>query len=602
MTAFSVPPFLLVGTRYLPHVDASGGSAALYLSGAFVAHFASLPLLIGAALLPLALLLPSRAVVPPLGALAIASALALLGLDTIVYDRYRFHLSGFVWELLTGPGAGDMFAFSAPSMAVAAGVVGIAVTAVLIATGLALRTVAERRLLGVGKYLFSAWATIALGSHLMHAWYEAHYDAGITSITRHFPLYHPLTAKRAFVDLGWIDPSAVREARLVEPDQRIDAGLRYPAATLECRAPEAPLNVLVVVIDALRADAFTDEIMPRLHARAERDDALLFTDHHSGGNVTKSGIFSLFYGLSAAYWDAFAAAGRGAEWIRQHQAAGYRMGIFSSATLQSPAFDRTVFASVPALRLRGEGQRPAERDRDSIAALERFALTGAPDTPWFGFLFLDSAHGYDVPTGYDKFRPQWQSVDHVKLNPDFDPEPYVNRYRNALHFLDESVADMLDRLAEHGKLDDTLVVLTSDHGEEFNDLGQNYWGHGSNFAAYQTKVPLLMSWPGKRARTVRHRTSHFDVAPTLMKEVLGCINPASDYAMGDDLFDAESRTNWLLVHSYFNYGVVTDKTIVTTYPVGSYEVRDLAHRPVDGAELDLGIGPELLHEVTRFYR
>jgi membrane-anchored protein YejM (alkaline phosphatase superfamily) len=39
------------------------------------------------------------------------------------------------------------------------------------------------------------------------------------------------------------------------------------------------------------------------------------------------------------------------------------------------------------------------------------------------------------------------------------------------------------------------VIVTSDHGEEFNDTGKNYWGHNGNFSPYQVAVPLLVRGP-----------------------------------------------------------------------------------------------------------
>lgn len=601
LSALSALAFDILATRYLPYVHTGELRGYLYLPNAYVGHFGSLAALFGLTLLPVAVLLPWRAVLLPASGLLLLAGLTLLALDTIVYAQYRFHLDGFVWDLLTGPGAREMFHPSWFSILALLTLALAIALLTLLALTLAVWLAHEHRLRGVGKYVFAGWLGAVLVAQSMHAWYEARYDAEIAGITRHFPLYYPLTAKRAFVELGWLDPSAVRRENLAGLDHR-DESLRYPARPLECHTPDAPKNVLVIVIDAMRADTFSASVTPELFALGERDDALLFTDHFSGGNVTKSGIFSLFYGLPATYWDGFAAAGAGAEWIRRHQAAGYRIGVFSSATLQSPAFDRTVFASVPELRLSSEGNRPSERDRSAIDALDRFLASGAPDEPYFGFLFLDSAHGYDVPAGYEKFRPQWERVDHVKLNEHFDPEPYFNRYRNALHFLDERLGQLLERLSARGDLDDTVVVLTSDHGEEFNDLKQNYWGHGSNFLEYQTKVPLMILWPGKARQTIRHRTSHFDIAPTLMSEVLGCTNPMSDYSTGESLFDAAAERDWLLVHSYYNYGVVTDDQVITTYPVGGYEARDLDDGRLADARLDVRTEADILREVSRFYR
>ena len=556
LIVFSALAFGLIAMRYLLHVHSHELYARIYLLCAYLSHFGFLAALLSLPLMVSALLLPARVVLLPASALLLLASLVLLALDTIVYDQYRFHLNGFVWDLVTGPGASEIFHFSRLSLLVLLSVALAMLIGVLIVVNSAVMLARKRRAGGLGKWLFIGWLGTFLVSQSMHIWYEARYDASIAGISRHLPVYFPMTAKRAQVRLGWLDPSTVRDRELMRLGTRSN-DLRYPVTPLVCRVPTLPKNVLVVVIDSMRADAFTEGVMPRLYGLTARNDALLFTDHFSGGNATKGGIFSLFYGVSALYWDAFAAAGVGAEWIRQHQFAGYRIGVFSSTTLQSPAFDRTVFASVPTLRLSSDGKSPSSRDKLSIADFERFVSEGDSASPWFGFLFLDSAHSYEVPQGYETFQPQWARVDHVLLNEKFDPSPYINRYRNALGFIDDIVGQLIERLGERGALDNTVVILTSDHGEEFNDLGKNYWGHGSNFFEFQIKVPLLVLWPGKHRHSFHHRTSHFDIAPTIMSDILGCLNPVTDYSIGKNLFDTQDERDWLIIHSYFNFGVVT---------------------------------------------
>lgn len=601
LTVLAGIAFSLVATRYLFHVHTTELRTQFYLLCVFIGHFGLLAALVGLLLLAVAVVVPSRISMLPISVFLLICSLTLLGLDTVVYDQYRFHLNGFVWDLLTGPGAHEIFHLSRLSILALCVLALVMAFTTILCINLAARLARNKYARGFSRWIFAGWISALLIGQSMHVWYEARYDTEIAGITRHIPLYYPLTAKRAQVELGWLDPSTVREQQFAKLDGRGD-DLNYPRAALTCYPPAKPMNVLVLVVDSMRADAFTAKVMPKLFALSDRDDALLFTDHISGGNATKSGIFSLFYGVSTLYWDAFAAAGAGAEWIRQLQSADYRIGVFSSTTLQSPAFDRTVFASIPTLRLSSEGERPSDKDLSSIYAFERFSKEGVSGEPWFGFLFLDSAHSYDVPDGYTTFEPQWARVDHVLLNENFDPLPYINRYRNALSFVDDVVGQLLERLDERGALENTVVVVTSDHGEEFNDLGRNYWGHGSNFFEYQIKVPLMILWPGKPRQVLRHRTSHFDVAPTLMSELLGCTNPISDYSMGKNLFDAQAERDWLLVHSYFNYGVVTKDRVVTTYPIGGYEIRDLEGRRIKAARLDSKIQADILRESTRFYR
>src|SRR5439155_1407290 len=72
-----------------------------------------------------------------------------------------------------------------------------------------------------------------------------------------------------------------------------------------------------------------------------------------------------------------------------------------------------------------------------------------------------------------------------------------NRYRNAVHYADSLVGTMLDALVRRGLLDDTIVLVTGDHGEEFNEHG--YWGHNGAFTPDQVHVPLVLHLPRSRA-------------------------------------------------------------------------------------------------------
>jgi len=533
--------------------------------------------------------------------LALPVMMLLLLVDTIVYSLYRFHLSGFVWELVTGPAAGEIFQISTAT--IVWGLTAFGISLLMSLTALSLATVLSGKSLFVGKlrYCLCVWLTTVLSSQMLHIWYEAHYDAEITGVTRHLPIYYPATAKRFMAKHNLIEPEKTRSLALTVR-QPVRSSIKYPFQELNCEVPENPKNVLVIVVDAMREDVLSHAITPNLYALSQDNSAQVFTEHFSGGNVTKSGLFSLFYGLPTSYWDGFAAAGIGAEWISQHQAGGYEMGIFSSSSLLSPAFDRTVFSSIPDLRQHSEGESPSERDKQAILELDEFLVNRTNTKPFFGFLFLDAVHSYDVPDGFEKFTPQWDSVDHVKLNNNFNPNPYFNRYKNALYFVDSLLGDMLSKLDARRDLDNTVIILTSDHGEEFNDLKQNYWGHGSNFTKYQTQVPLVILWPGKTRQVYTHKTSHFDVAPTIMSQLLGCSNPANDYAVGRSLFDSDNPRDWLLVHSYFNYGLVTDDKILSTYPVGGFDIRDSLYHRITNVRLESTIVLEALEVMSRFYR
>jgi uncharacterized protein len=150
-----------------------------------------------------------------------------------------------------------------------------------------------------------------------------------------------------------------------------------------------------------------------------------------------------------------------------------------------------------------------------------------------------------------------------------------------------------------GLLDSTLVVITGDHGQEFNDTGKNFWGHGSAFSRYQTGVPMLLYVPGQAGGVVRHLTTHFDVMPTLLREHFGCTTPAQDFSVGRSLLDPSER-HPLVISEYADFAIVERDRIAVVRKHGMQMVAP------DYSELELPLDGDAtrgaLEQNTRFYK
>lgn len=150
-----------------------------------------------------------------------------------------------------------------------------------------------------------------------------------------------------------------------------------------------------------------------------------------------------------------------------------------------------------------------------------------PAKPFFGFWFYDSVHGYSYPDPHrGPYSNLWQPIDRTQLNATFDPESYANRHGNAVHFVDGLVQRVVEDLKRRDLIHATLILVTSDHGEEFNDNKLNFWGRGSNYARAQLYVPFFLLWPGRSKQVFADRSGHMDIASTLLTELLACENPS----------------------------------------------------------------------------
>ena len=570
--------YLWLYVRFSPSVP--WGYAALAYAG-HVSVLAYLPFLL--VLMPVILLCPRPRLVVPLGVALGGVGAGLLLLDSLVFAENRYHLSALTFMLL----APATWAFLGLYV-----VVGVAIEGML--AGWVWQRTAQGPARRIGRYLALGLGACVVAGHLIHAWAEAHYDVPVTSFTRYLPLYFPLRNAGLLARLGLVDRNRAREQAAVTALGGAPAGeLRYPLASLRCEPRGPLLNVLLVVIDGMRADALTATVAPRLAEFAR--GAIQFDQHYSGGNSSRAGMFSLFYGLPATYWDAFANIARPPVVMDLFRQYNYQLGLFASSPLyRIVALDRTALARVPNLRLETSSPYPGSSGRDRTLTDEWYGWLDRrdPARPFFGFLYYNAAVAIEPPDNYP-------SVASVPPGASVQQRRYA-RYLDAVHYVDSLIGRVLDDLERRKLLASTVVLVTSDHGMEFDESGQGFIGHGTSYSRYQMQTPLVLGWPGRTRGHVARRTSHNDVAPTLVTELFGCANPPADYASGRDLF-SDGQWDWLIAASYSEFALLEPERVTIVYPA-SYEIRDRDYRLVAHPTLPRDGLRAAQREMSRFFR
>ena len=589
---------LIVSLRYFIVIDFPNQPIAQAFNVfAFIGHFAFLGFLGFLLVLPVILLLPSRPLITTIANTLAVALIVIIIIDTFVFAQYRFHLNSMVFSLVFGGAGDEIFHFSTKLWMITLGGLLLIIAIEFALSRLIWRWIQSQRPRWLGVTVATSLTFIFLAQHLTFAWADAKAYIPITKQIHYLPAYFPLTAKSFFGKFGVVTHRVNVAKALTSNNTNID----YPKTALQCQSNHNPANLILIVLDSWRADKLTTEVTPNISEFAK--NSMQFTNHYSGANSTRIGIFTLFYGIPGTYWQPILAENRGAALINEFVDQNYQMGIFASAKLNSPEFDRTVFARVNNLRIRSKGSSPQARDRNITDEFKIF-IDSVKDSeqPFFGFLFYDSPHAYDFPKNYPlKFQPSWNAVNYFELNRDFDPTPFVNRYKNSIHYVDSLVGEVLQKINESGILKDTVVIITSDHGQEFNDNGQNYWGHNGNFSEYQTKVPLVIKWPGKQARTYSHLTSHFDIAPTLLKDLLLCNNDIADYSVGKDLLD-NTTTPYLILSSYNQYAIRRTQGITVVDSFGQMDNYDPNYFPSNKVNLPPDVVMNVMEEMSYFYK
>jgi membrane-anchored protein YejM (alkaline phosphatase superfamily) len=361
---------------------------------------------------------------------------------------------------------------------------------------------------------------------------------------------------------------------------------------MQCDAPAPARNVLWIVVDALRPDAPDPALTPTLVAF--RDTGIVFQDHWSAGNSSRMGAFAMYYGLPSTYFQSFYVAERPPVLLDRFRAAGYQLFAADSAGFGSPTqMDRTVFAGVSNLHS-GAGLGRVEGNRKATQDFVQWIGAHAGAAPFFATLWYNHSD-LDIGAAGPALAPDRRYAG--------NPEAAARwlRYRRGLAVIDAEVAKALAALEASGRSDGTIVFVMGDHGFEFDDLGLGYYAHATNYGRYQLQTPLWMHWPGREPRRYTHRSSHLDLSPTLLTELLGCRNPPADYSLGRNLFDGVSW-NWIIAGSYHSYAIVEPGRIVVTSPGGFVDVLGDDYRAADGLKLDPARIEEAIAAMRRFYR
>ncbi len=139
-------------------------------------------------------------------------------------------------------------------------------------------------------------------------------------------------------------------------------------------------------------------------------------------------------------------------------------------------------------------------------------------------------HGYDASsaTPHEQRLRQVCALDQVEPD-DEQVRAALRAYRGAISYVDDLIQHLLDALQETGQDDDTVVVLTSDHGDMLGERGLWY---KMAFFEGSARVPLVVRAPGRFApRRVAVPVSTIDLLPTLV----GLANGGDLSGVVDDL-------------------------------------------------------------------
>jgi choline-sulfatase len=283
-----------------------------------------------------------------------------------------------------------------------------------------------------------------------------------------------------------------------------------PSAAARKAGPPDDLNVILLSIDSLRADmpwrGYPRAIAPRLTAFEKT--AVSYTSAYSVSSYTSMSLGGLLAGrlpselVRSGYF--FGTYKHDLFFPKLLQRAGiHTMGVQAHVYFKAAGFDDGFddWRIVPGITFDSNTDRDVTSPGSEQLAEE---LLGDPANDTRRFFFW--AHFLDPHDLYIRH----EGIEWGKAPRD--------RYDGEVTFTDQYIGKLFDFIASRSWASRTVIIVTSDHGEEFGE--HNMTRHGFEVWDTLVHVPLMVAAPGSAPRHIDTRRSDIDLAPTIL-EFLG---------------------------------------------------------------------------------
>ncbi len=283
---------------------------------------------------------------------------------------------------------------------------------------------------------------------------------------------------------------------------------RVPYREAEAR----PWNIIFIMADTLRADhlgfmGYSKPTSPNLDALAA--ESLVFRRHYTSSPTTAFALATMFTGWypTQVRWEATDAP----KDFAIHPSQPMLQDFLSKAGYNTAAIvDAWIYAHMLGLEARFD-------DYHALYPPSQWRTKARNSTPISVAKALDYLDGVDEATPFFLFlhleEPHEPYVSHGPPADGFGRHT-VGRYDSDIRWMDHHLDRLIAQLRTSGLLESTVIVFTSDHGEEFGEHGMTH--HAHQLYEESVQVPLFIRIPGVPPQQLEAITSHVDLLPTLL--------------------------------------------------------------------------------------
>lgn len=353
-------------------------------------------------------------------------------------------------------------------------------------------------------------------------------------------------------------------------------------------------NIIIVLIDTLRTDHLSYNGYERLtspNIDAFAKESLNFEYAYSGSSWTAPSVATLFTGVYPSVHGMMPPNAR----VKAAEKFSFKLGedLYTLAeVLKDSGYSTYGVSSNEWISDRFgytqgfdhflvESRMNADLvNKKAYRMIDRIAQSSDPF-----FLYI---HYFDP---HDPYKPPRPFDTHFKEKSENNTQDKHLRklilgYDNEIFFVDKKIGELFRYLKSKRLYQDTLIILTSDHGEQFNERG--HIGHGFTLHNEEIKIPMLIRTPGQQiGKIVRDPVSHIDIYRTIA-ELVG--SKISNAQMGISLLSNDLSKRPLGVISevtrHYSYKALVRENFNKI--IGEYEVTDGLYTPT-GSERSMNV-------------
>jgi len=360
-----------------------------------------------------------------------------------------------------------------------------------------------------------------------HVLYEQSFADGTRANKKNLPVdlspYENLISRISFV---FVSESLVVDSstKLFLKKPRIFEAMEEPSPDLGKSEPslEEPFNILIYLVDALRPDHlpfFGYEKNTAPHMTEFSRDCVLFKNAYAQSSWTRPSVGALFTGL----------------YPFQHQAVTLKSGLAADFQTLAELMNKADFHTIGISSNAGikeffnfnQGfsyfKYHSNLDGGLAEMLNTYAFSQLEAEPSSFFMYIHTMEPHRPYKIKEEFYPEDTGKPNVVVVERKGEERYrvdlnetVSLYDATIAQNDKAFGDLMEKLKSLGLYDKTLVILMSDHGEEFFEHGG--FAHGQTLYQEQVKHLFIVKLPNQLngGRNIGDNVQEIDIFPTLL--------------------------------------------------------------------------------------